>query len=717
MSTVVTVNSIIVTEMPDGTLLRERILWIDNEGYDCYTIDIDGEKALPVYRRYQSILEGIEEKELFLEVIDPYLKIIHEDDIPIKHKNRRDKNWTYIQDAVSFENEPDIYNDKIRWRIIKEICNNHGKLHPMTLYKYLRRYWQRGKIVNALIPDYEATGVKERNYTEKKPGRSSINSEYESIPLTNEVKSQFDLVLNQYYKKEGYPTLTHVYKQLIKRFYTDIILRNGKKEYIVRKKKPSFWQLKHYNATYHNTSEDRKKRIGSRKFQLSERPVLGSSIVKGPGACYQIDSTKSNVYLVSRLNPGHIVGRATVYYVIDVFSREVAGLYIGLEEPSWVGAMMALANASMNKVTFCKEYGIDITPDMWRAQHMPRLLRTDRGSEYISKNIEPYLLAFSTEFDNTPSYRADLKGIVEQYIYRAEEKIKPLVPGYVHRDADERGTPDYRKGAALTIEDYTTIIIEGILNYNQNHWFKEYPVTKEMVMDEVKPIPNDLWSWGISKNNGILRTFPEEVVKFNLLPLETARVTKKGIKFKNMYYSCKYAEEEDWYYRANSETWTTKVSYDPRLTDYIYIHLGDGKYDTCTLTPSSTVYKGLTFAEAKITQKAIKEGWAKHEPIELQGDINLIARIEEKVEEAEKRKGDNQIRGVTTEDIIPHRAAEKEVERKERVFLLDNNATYQEVDETPKEVGREVTNHQELEEDDDEDIFAHLQKLQEERLR
>jgi hypothetical protein len=450
----ISVNSIIITELPDKTLLRQRILWIDNEGKDCYLIDIDDKKALPVYRKFPSILQGLEEKELFIELVDPFMKAIHEEDIPDNYKKRRDKNWGYIEIAVSSRNEPDIFNEKIRWKMIQGIVGQHDRLHPMTVYKYFRRFWQRGKIKNALLPDYEATGVKDRNYKEK-VGVKPEGTKNQGMPVTKEVKDHFDKVLKKYYYVEGNSTLKFTYDQLIKEYYSDEVYIDGKKEYIPRPKRPSRRQLKYYNAKHYKTSENRKKRIGSRKFNLTERPVLGTSTIKGPGSCYQIDSTKSNVYLVSRFNQSHIVGRATVYYVIDVPSREVAGFYIGLEEPSWVGAMMALANASMDKVEFCKKYGFDITPDMWRAKHMPRFIRTDKGPEYTSEYIEPYLKVFSIGLNNTPTGRADLKGIVEQYIYRAEENIKSLLPGYVHKDAGERGAPDYRKEAILTIEDYS----------------------------------------------------------------------------------------------------------------------------------------------------------------------------------------------------------------------------------------------------------------------
>jgi hypothetical protein len=70
-------------------------------------------------------------------------------------------------------------------------------------------------------------------------------------------------------------------------------------------------------------------------------------------AMYEIDATIGDVYLVSRFDRNKIIGRPVVYIVIDVFSRMITGVYIGLEGPSWVGAMMALANATAPKVEYC----------------------------------------------------------------------------------------------------------------------------------------------------------------------------------------------------------------------------------------------------------------------------------------------------------------------------------------------------------------------------
>ena len=81
----------------------------------------------------------------------------------------------------------------------------------------------------------------------------------------------------------------------------------------------------------------------------------------GPGDRFQIDATSADIYLVSRFNRHRIVGRPTIYVVVDVFSGMIVGLYVGFEYPSWLGAMMALVNAATDKVDWCRQYGVETT--------------------------------------------------------------------------------------------------------------------------------------------------------------------------------------------------------------------------------------------------------------------------------------------------------------------------------------------------------------------
>src|SRR5699024_11881833 len=99
---------------------------------------------------------------------------------------------------------------------------------------------------------------------------------------------------------------------------------------------------------YKKKQEKQKKNIQFRKstkeYELNHRPILGNSKseTNGPGTRFQIDATIADIYLVSSLDVNKVIGRPVIYAVLDVYSRIITGLYVGLECPSWIGVLLDL---------------------------------------------------------------------------------------------------------------------------------------------------------------------------------------------------------------------------------------------------------------------------------------------------------------------------------------------------------------------------------------
>ncbi|WP_270825939.1 hypothetical protein [Aeromonas sp. QDB68] len=105
--------------------------------------------------------------------------------------------------------------------------------------------------------------------------------------------------------------------------------------------------MKHFFKREYSQVEKLKKRISKIDYNKDIRPLLATANTQalGPGSRYEIDATIADIYLVSDSDRQNIVGRPIVYMVIDVFSRMVAGFYIGFENPSYVAAMQTLSMA------------------------------------------------------------------------------------------------------------------------------------------------------------------------------------------------------------------------------------------------------------------------------------------------------------------------------------------------------------------------------------
>ena len=125
---------------------------------------------------------------------------------------------------------------------------------------------------------------------------------------------------------------------------------------------PSYNQFYYWFKKYEDPQLDISMRKSKKEFELKHRPILSNSTQEadGPGTRFQVDATIADIYLVSSFNRSLIIGRPVVYGIIDVYSRLFTGVYVGLEGPSWIGAMMALDNMITDKVAFCAEHDIYI---------------------------------------------------------------------------------------------------------------------------------------------------------------------------------------------------------------------------------------------------------------------------------------------------------------------------------------------------------------------
>lgn len=650
---------------------KYRILWIDPDNIILYVIELENPKAFPQKKLIAELKEAIVLGEWIKVKNDEFIQVVAKD-YEKKHYESRDAAWQIIQKIV--ENEPAVYEKSTRTKLIREACEKYNISYP-AIRKYLYKYWSRGKTIDALLPDYKNSGArgKDRSSNDKKRGRPSKYG-IEGINIDEETKKIFRVALEKYYLTSKQNKMTDAYKYMLKEFYAkDIYYENGVERIVLEDENmiPSIRQFRYWYDKEYNAPEILKARRGEKRFNKDHRAVLNTSLseVFGPGSRYQIDATIADVYLVSEVNRNWIIGRPVVYLVMDVFSRMAVGMYVGLEGPSWTGAMMALTNVVTDKKAYCAEYEIEINEDDWPSHHLPEILLADKG-EFEGYNVERLVKAFNLHVENAASYRADWKGIVEKQFDLIQKKVKPLLPGYIDVDFQERGVKDYRLDAKLTLKEFTQILIKQIFQYNTKHYLKSYVRDKDLVLDDVQPIPLELWHWGIQNRTGKLRVFPEEIVRLQLLPRATATINHKGIQFKGISYSCERALKESWFENARMKgSWKIELAYDPRNMSHVYVvdeSLGD--FDECFMLEVSKRYEGLSLDEITYWRQKEKRSEKERNHGQLQKDIDYIADVEAIIKQAEKAKKSQQDNSLSKSEqvgaIRANRKEEKERQRK-----------------------------------------------------
>ena len=714
MEKLIVVNSIICWKDKEQT---ERLLWIDSFREITFTIDIFKNKYSPGIRYINDILEDLNSGIAVLIKEDPWLQVVLEEDINGKSKDKRDKAWESISYIINSCGEPDIYDSGIRSKYIKK-ASKRFHVSDRSIYEYLKRYWQRGQTKNALLPDYHNCGCKgmEKNVGKKKRGRPRKDYKGEGVNVDEEIKKIFRLAIKRFYYTTTENSLTTAYELMRKEYYAEgYRYENGVKKPILldSNEVPTFGQFRYWFQKERNLQKEISARTSSKRYHLENRAILGDSTQEalGPGSIYQIDATIADVYLVSRYNKNHIIGRPIVYAVIDVFSRMIVGIYIGLEGPSWAGAMMALINATTDKVKFCEEYGISIEPKEWPIYYLPESIIADRG-EFEGNIVESLISGLNIKISNTASYRGDMKAIVERYFRTIHMKIKPFVPGFVGGDFAQRGGKDYRLDAKLDIHQFTKLIIKCVLYHNNHHYLNTYNREEMMIEDDIKPIPINLWNWGIANRAGRLRSIDKDIVKLNLLPGDTATVTSQGIRFKGMLYGSEKALKEKYFEKArNRGSWKVDIVYDPRNMDYIYILNDTRSFDKGFLLSHEDRFMGKTLEEIEYLLAYEKMQYERNEDKELQAKVDLMSDIEMIVKEAEQQAMEDKEIGISKtsrlKGISENRNREKMLSRKVEYIELDRQSN-------PNE-GKIVYINSEEDNDFAED-FRLLKKIQKERF-
>lgn len=670
---VLSVNELIVDLAIEKTY---RILWIDPSYTLTYVIDVNYSNALPFILQIKAIEQKLSCSEY---TIQEDMRVLLKRKPTEKDIEHRDKNWRVIKDLIHLV--PDIYQESRRKKLIVEVMDKYHIKSHKTLYKYLRKYWQRGMIKDSLFPDY-ALNKAEIKYI-KKTGRPNKKGE-QGIIITAEIKSHFATSIKKYYLSTKKPSLTFAFKMMTSDYFTKFVYYDdsGNKKLVLKpeNERPTLRQYRHWFNNEYNNDEVTKKRVGLKKFEQNFREVLGSSTAEteGPGDIYQIDATPSNVYLVNRFNPNWIVGRPTTYFIVDVYTHLITGLYVGLENASWKAMMSAILNSCMDKTEYCKKFGINISKEMWPSMHLPSNFIGDRG-ELASQGVNHLIEGLGPNISNTPPYRPDWKGIVEKLFDTSQEKIKPFLPGYVHQDFGERGSKDYRLEASLNIEDYTQILIRFILFYNHNFYMKDYVRSTEQIRDNVQPIPIKLWEWGVKNAAGKLHKHEINKIKFYLLPRDKATITEKGIRYKKMFYTTRKAIDEQWFSRARQNgTRKVEFSYDPRNMDIIYLHSNDEElFIPCTLIAHQERYKDKTIEEIEQLLEFENVDSKGFEHTQLESEVNFYSEIESIVKKANKNKIEKLDKTLSktkrTKDIKVHKKEERLQRSEEEAFSFEED--------------------------------------------
>ena len=574
---------------------RMRLIAVYPETDAAWIFDLDAHKPLPEYRPLSTL--HAQERAGDIELVQGRLAT-GEVRPSQKATDRAQLAWERIKPLV---NDPQLFDPASRSQMIRERADAMG-CTMNTLYAHLRRYWAGGQTTRALLGHFHLAGRRGSGETANRGAKPTLRDRDIYQLKRNDIEN-IEAAIRKHYLGKDTASLPAARQRLREEHYSFL---DGNEQRILKPEGecPSLRQVRRILKQKFKLEVVIRKRTSDTEFERDHRPTLSSAVANclGVGHVYEIDATVMDVFIVAKKSRARIIGKPTLYLIYDRKSRLIVGFSITLENPSWLAAMQAILSIAEDKAALCARYGVKYDPADWPAHGLfPREFVGDRG-EMLSKDSNSIVSGLELTVANCPRERPDFKGTVECGFKLIQTSMADVLPGYEPpQNFRKRRGKHYEKDASLTLDELISTVLANIVAHNRQP-MPGYPLSPEMLCDEVQPIPLQLWAHDQARRSGTLTRFDEEYVRFSLLPTERATITRDGIRFGDCYYSCPEAVRDGWFVQAGRGVFHIPISFDRRLVDVIYLHdpSDRAKYLAATLLmDKSGQYKGLSFAEVK----------------------------------------------------------------------------------------------------------------------
>lgn len=492
--------------------------------------------------------------------------------------------------------------------VLKGIIAAHG-LSDSTAQRCIKTYLQSGLNESSLLPKMTKVSSDGPYSYNHKTGRKSTDVSA-GIVIDDEALRHFEEAV-AFYKSGRAVTKKQAFDMMNFKHYSKTeVDASGHLSHTLlpETKRPTYRQFEYYIDKVLSKEEKDRIKTSAQEQRNNKRLLLSDNLknIMGPGDYIEMDEVEVDVSLVSQINPDQTVGRPIVYAMIDVYTRAIVSVSVSFENNSVIGLTNCLLALADDKIELCANYDLSISNDIWPSNFIPRTIRTDRGSEYRSKEAKRIFNELNINLELVPGGSGSLKGSVEQWFHQMHTAQNALLEG--KGLIEKRHDSKHHREALLTIEEFKRILYAFVVAHNQTY-MKRYPLTHEMIAEKIAPTPCDLWKFGVAQYGAPRPITNRHQFIYSLLRPIDARITRKGIIYKDLYYMdfADLALREAMYRQGNKSA-TFEARIDPRDVGSLYTISKDGTLKSIPLNTERTGnnYQGVSLAEYEEIRKAKK---------------------------------------------------------------------------------------------------------------
>jgi putative transposase len=277
-------------------------------------------------------------------------------------------------------------------------------------------------------------------------------------------------------------------------------------------------------------------------------------------------------------------GRPTLTTLLDKFSREVLGINVGFDPPSYLSVMQCLNHAIRPK-TYLKTEFPEVQND-WEAYGIPEVV-VDNGKEFHSKDFEDACLQLGIVVMYSPPYIPSYKGAIERFFGTENRRLLHQQRGTTFSNIFERHGYDPQKNAVISFDAFMKMLHVWIVDiYHQSYHRGLRDIPAHVWREEIKYYPPAL---------------PRRMEDLRILlgHIEYRVIGPSGIELFTLFYNC---EELARLRRQTKSKDKAIVKYDPSDLSTIYVY--DRQKDRYIAVPAmdQEYTKGLSLWQHRVIQ-------------------------------------------------------------------------------------------------------------------
>ncbi|MCF3470385.1 hypothetical protein [Stenotrophomonas maltophilia] len=445
-------------------------------------------------------------------------------DKAVSQISRRNDAWASIEGLIG---KLPLRKVALGMKSISSLIAGHALekgVDAATIYRRLHLYLASGGYINSLLPRTDMQG-----------GRGQVRNQRKKIGRTSRLekaKQRRGEPLSELDKTRlaaGYlligrrTTERDAYLLCCSRFWADVE-SDGKPKLWPPELRPTQKQFRYWGLRL-NTIGARQKRLGIRASRMSPIPGTSQDQVHEFGHLAEVDSTSTDVYLVSMMSRTRVLPPMTRTIIKEVRTGLILGFYVGWESASRVTALNALLCSVESKQEICDRFGVEYDAARWPAI-MCRVYLVDNGEMKTKMTIEG-TEHFNYSVEYASAYSGVSKPNVEAQHHRDHKAVDHKLPGTTFGKRRGRGDKHPGAEALYNYEEYMHELILMIIEWNG----QEVPhlAPTEMKQQGITPTRINTANWLME--HGMRADVPPKVdsLRAQLLPRRPAVMTDRGI--------------------------------------------------------------------------------------------------------------------------------------------------------------------------------------------